>query len=130
MVDERPHKMVNGEKVFLTDAEIAKRQQEDEHWLTVEKPKSYIKSIKEIAQQRILAIAPEYEQRNKLAQAIELAAIPDSERTQSQKDEALELKTMWAKINDIRRHSNALEAQIKRGNYPNLRDQTSQGWPA
>ena len=126
---ERLHKMVNGEKVFLTDKEIEDRRIEEEHWERVERPKNYISQVKDIAQRRIFDVAPEWKQRNMLAQAIELGAVPDSNRTQSQKDEALALKAMWAKINDIRRHSDYLEEQIKLGNYPNFRDPASQGWP-
>ena len=129
MINERPHKMVNGEKVFCTDKEIEDRRIEEEHWERVERPKGVIAQVKEIAQKRIYAIAPEYKQRNMLAQAIELGSVPDSTRTQAQKDEALALKSIWAKINDIRRHSDYLEEQIKLGNYPNFRDPASQGWP-
>ena len=128
-IDERPHKMVNGEKVFLTDKEIEDRRAEELNWEINKRPLMIIAEVKAMAQKRIFDIAPEYKQRNMLAQAIELGAVPDNARTQAQKDEALALKSIWAKINDIRRHSDYLEEQIKLGNYPNLRDPASQGWP-
>ncbi len=74
--------------------------------------------IKSIAQKKILAIAPMYEQNNMLAQG--LAAIANNDLAVISN-----LQTVWDRINAIRNHSNQLELSVAN----DINTDITQGWP-
>jgi len=66
--------------------------------------------VKQEAARRILAIAPDYRQRNMLARTAELLRIGEANLTQSQRDEVLAIERVWETIQMIRVRSDAIEA--------------------
>ncbi len=71
-----------------------------------------IKSIARVAGQVIIAIAPEYQQRNMIARAVEIAdAKANGVATEADLAELDVLRSTWAKIIAIRTKSNDLETQ-------------------
>ncbi len=86
-----------------------------------------IAGIKAKAGSLILAIAPEWKQRNILARTVELRDIQDSRaltaEEYAEKDAA---QAVWDSIKAIRAHSDTLEADVEAGKTVNI----SSGWPA
>ena len=66
--------------------------------------------VKQEAGRRILAIAPEWKQRNILARSAELLRIGEPNWTPSQQAEVAVMDAAWADIEAIRAKSNAIEA--------------------
>lgn len=66
--------------------------------------------VKQEAGRRILAIAPDYQQRNMLARTAQLLRIGEANLTQSQRDEVLAIELVWETIQMIRARSDAIEA--------------------
>jgi hypothetical protein len=66
--------------------------------------------VKQEAGRRILAIAPDYRQRNMLARTAQLLRIGEANLTQSQRDEVLAIERVWETIQMIRARSDAIEA--------------------
>jgi len=70
-----------------------------------------VQGIKQAASEQILAIAPEWKQRNMLARALELS---DSKRggplAASEAQEEADIRAVWAQIKTIRQKSDAAEA--------------------
>ncbi len=87
--------------------------------------------IKELAGEKILAIAPEWKQRNMLAGAIGLVEV-NGARSQAQEDKLKEYQAVWKRVEVIRGHSDSLEAQVVKaiadGDDATLIDIQS-GWP-
>lgn len=76
-----------------------------------------IQTIKQEAATRILAIAPEWKQRNMLARSVELADKKGSgPLTPDEIAEENAMRAVWAQIKEIRRKSDLAEAQ---GTQPN-----------
>jgi len=68
--------------------------------------------IKKLAEQTILAIAPEFKQRNMIARAIELENLQRTGVSTPEEDAEVEaLRAIWARIKAIQVKSNELEAQ-------------------
>jgi len=65
--------------------------------------------VKQEASRRILAIAPEYKQRNMLARSAELLRIGETNWTQEQRDEVLAMELIWDTIKFIRAKSDEIE---------------------
>ena len=71
-----------------------------------------VQSIKQEAERRILAIAPEWKQRNMLARSAELADKKGSgPLTPDEIAEENAMRAVWAQIKEIRRKSDLAEAQ-------------------
>ena len=66
--------------------------------------------VKQEASRRILAIAPDYRQRNLLARSVELLRIGEANLTQEQRDEVLAMELIWETIQIIRAKSDLLES--------------------
>ena len=66
--------------------------------------------VKQEASRRILAIAPDYRQRNLLARSVELLRIGEANLTPEQRDEVLAMELIWETIQMIRARSDAVEA--------------------
>ena len=71
---------------------------------------SAVEAVKQEASRRILAIAPDYKQRNMLARSVELLRIGETNLTQEQRDEVLAIELIWETIQMIRARSNAIES--------------------
>jgi len=71
---------------------------------------SAVEAVKQEASRRILAIAPDYRQRNLLARSVELLRIGEANLTQEQRDEVLAIELIWETIQMIRARSDAIEA--------------------
>jgi len=69
-----------------------------------------VEGVKQEASKRILAIAPDYKQRNMLARSAELLRIGEANLTQEQRDEVLAIESVWQTIQMIRVRSDAIEA--------------------
>ena len=67
--------------------------------------------VKKEASRRILAIAPEYKQRNMLSRSAELLRIGEANWTTEQQTEVTQMEEIWNQIKTIRTRSNELEAQ-------------------
>jgi hypothetical protein len=67
--------------------------------------------VKQEASRRILAIAPEYKQRNMLARSAELLRIGEANWTTEQQTEVTQMEAIWDQIKTIRTRSNELEIQ-------------------
>ncbi len=89
-----------------------------------------VANAKAESRRRILALAPEWKQRNMLARSIELLRKDPtiSGLTAAEANEAAKIEKAWAKITAVRTASNQLEAEITNGTYTrNARDWP--GWP-
>ena len=84
--------------VHLTADELAQRRAD------------MVEGVKREAGRRILAIAPDYRQRNMLARTAQLLRIGEANLTQSQRDEVLAIEIVWETIQMIRARSDAIEA--------------------
>ena len=69
-----------------------------------------VEGVKQEASKRILAIAPEWKQRNMLARSAELLRIGEPNWTQEQRDEVLAIELIWETIQMIRAKSDIIEA--------------------
>jgi hypothetical protein len=69
-----------------------------------------IRNVKAEANRRIIAIAPEWRQRNMIARSVELLSIGKDAWTQEQRDENLALELVWETVKMIRAKSDQLEA--------------------
>lgn len=69
-----------------------------------------VEGVKQEAGRRVLAIAPDYRQRNMLARTAQLLRIGEANLTQSQRDEVLAIERVWETIQMIRARSDAIEA--------------------
>lgn len=92
-----------GEDVELTPAEIAEHEAKSFDG----RKKGLMRWAKSEAKRRILAIAPEWKQRNMLAEYIELDGAPEAA------GRIAELKQAWAEINALRDRSDELESAIE-----------------
>lgn len=82
--------------------------------------------IKNQAASRILAIAPEWKQRNLLARSVELQDVQRQRiLTDAEVAENDEIKRVWGQVQAIRTYSDALEAAVDVGETVDLAD----GWP-
>ena len=66
--------------------------------------------VKQEAGRRIVAIAPEWQQRNMLARIAELLRIGETNLNAAEQAELAAIEGLWATIKGIRAKSNALEA--------------------
>lgn len=65
--------------------------------------------VKAEAYRRIVALAPEWKQRNMIARGVELVRVGESNWTDVQQAEVNAMDAIWATIKDIREASDALE---------------------
>lgn len=66
--------------------------------------------VKQEAGRRILAIAPEWQQRNMLARVAELLRIGEANLNAAEQAELAAIEAIWTTIKGLRAKSNALEA--------------------
>ena len=71
---------------------------------------SAVEAVKQEASRRILAIAPDYRQRNLLARSVEFLRIGEANLTPEQRDEVLAMELIWETIQIIRARSDAIES--------------------
>lgn len=69
-----------------------------------------VEGVKQEAGRRILAIAPEWKQRNMLARSAQFLRIGEANLTQEQRDEVLAIELIWETIQMIRAKSDLIEA--------------------
>lgn len=86
-----------------------------------------VELIKEVAGRKILAIAPEWKQRNMIARALELERIERTTGSLSQLEQGQfdAMQAVWTRIKALRAHSDALEAAITADINTDIRA----GWP-
>lgn len=90
-----------------------------------------IVKVKLEANTRIVAVLPEWRQRNLTAQAAQLAAIKVDRAWTAEEQAAWNAGlALWAQVAAIRSHSDALEAEINAATLETLTTWTSHGWPA
>ena len=69
-----------------------------------------VAGVKQEASKRILAIAPEWKQRNMLARSAQFLRIGEANLTQEQRDEVFAIELIWETIQMIRARSDLIEA--------------------
>jgi hypothetical protein len=69
-----------------------------------------VEGVKREASKRILAIAPEWKQRNMLARSAQFLRIGEANLTQEQRDEVFAIEFIWETIQMIRAKSDLIEA--------------------
>lgn len=86
-----------------------------------------VELIKAIAGRKILAIAPEWKQRNMIARSLELERIERTTGTLTAQEQAQldAMQTVWTRIKALRAHSDALEAAVTADINTDIRA----GWP-
>ncbi|WP_306143023.1 hypothetical protein [Roseibium sp. MMSF_3412] len=97
-------KLVNGTRVTLTSGE--------ETAFESARPGLKAADVKAEASRLILAIAPDWKQRNYIARATELVrkVQTDGSLTTDEQNEETAMKALWAKVNAMRAKSDELEA--------------------
>lgn len=116
------YKVVNGKVVELTQSEIDARLAEDREWEAC-KVNRRVDQVKEIARSKILAVMPEYKQRNASLRLAEL-----NQQESLSVDEITERSAIlekWSMIKKIRAHSNFLESELA----ANVDYDIDSGWP-
>lgn len=73
-------------------------------------PDPLVSAVKAEAARRILAIAPEWKQRNMTARGVELLSLGRENWSQTDIDEAAAMQVVWSRIKAVRAASNALES--------------------
>lgn len=103
----RYHATADGPVPFTAEQE-ASRDAEESSWIASNSPGS--DHIKAEAARRILAILPEWEQRNLTARAVELVKKGETNWTQAEAAEWAAGEALWSQIKAVRAASDALEA--------------------
>lgn len=86
-------------------------------WVVVDKTEeekiqyreNQIRKVKAEANRRILAIAPEWQQRNMIARSVELLSIVKDNWSNEEKEEVANIEKVWQLIKQIRLKSNEIE---------------------
>lgn len=112
--------------VECTDAEIAARLAEEA--LVVQKKIAALPDkIRDLAGKKILALAPEWKQRNMIARSVELME-QGGPSTPQEEAEMAGMKQAWALVKAIRAHSDVLGNQLVAAEDP-LTVDIEAGWP-
>lgn len=120
------HKIVNGVQVPLSEQDLLTREADDTRHLEKKISERY-SQVKAIAYSKIVAIAPEWKQRNLIARAIEVVEINGS-ATPEEQAELEAMKVVWSRIKAIRAYSDFLEQSLNAAEDKLAVDITS-GWP-
>lgn len=112
--------------LYLTKARNAVRERAKQDQL-LQLPTILIEQVKKMAQDKILMISSEADQRNMLVSAVELVEV-NGGRSAEEERELDRYRLVWGKIKAIRSYSNELESIIKETENP-LEIDLELGWP-
>lgn len=98
-----------GGRRLMTQQEISDRESDE---ITSTRT-HHLKAVKEEAGRRILAIAPDWKQRNYIARSLDFLRKRENNLTQSELEELNVMDQFWSLVKSIRLTSNQLESSIE-----------------
>ena len=135
--DEKFYTIVEGEMLWDTNSKVVRinysvTEKSAPAELAVISDRE-IETVKAEAYRRIVAISPEYKQRNLLARGLELALkmIAGGTLTAGEQAEITAGRQIWARIKAIREHSDMIEVEIAAKNFDDLKKYKAESieWP-
>lgn len=126
-------KIVNGKRISITSK---KAQDIEKEWADIDNKIKEDKiarlptDVKSVAHKKIVAILPEWKQRNQLARTLELLdkKSAGSALTVEEQSEVDDIRAQWGRVQAIRSYSDTLEDELARSEDP-LSVDINSGWP-